>query len=981
MFPEFHRSRKQSSLEKLLLLLLTCTVTFGSAQNRYAVEYIGRAEGLPSLNIIAVNQDFQGLIWFAAFATGMIRYDGNSFFVVSNLPESNPRISTNKIYALTRDSKGNLWIGGETGLDILNPKTLAVRRRVPLPDCPDSVETPVSALFTDQNQDIWMSIPSRGVVIFPNGNLAQGKFVSELHSVKYINRSANGTLWILTESTLYRWVNGAPEKRYENPATSKFNPIIREIENEDGRFAGFRLINIDETTQPYRLNLHSDSVEPGEPEDGIITTTSPDISSRILATASPRSRSPLFNHSFRTFRDTAGLIWVAPQYGGVFKLKKAEMQFTKCPDLDGVSLRGMIEKPDGSIYIASYNGLFHYFPRTNKALWMFKTRLDIFFHLLEVRGDTLFAASESFGTGNFIMRGKGTFSLWPPGVSDGLGYYASLSLGKGWFLLGNHRLVRARASDWKIEQVATLPAAPAANTFCFTKDRDGRIWIGTTDGIFLLNADYSMAPCSLRNDFRLGPDSRINDVYQDKFGRMWFATHTYGLLCYDSLQHQLYAFNKNSGFASNEVYKILDSHNGNVLWVSTFSGLQCIQLNNNRVSLFTAYDGTSGDEFNTGSFLRASSGEFYLGGVRGLTHFNPADFHPAEHHSSPFISGINIEDIHSSNITHLNYPPQDTVIELNSGQNTLEFIYGSTNYFRRETRSYFVQMEGLDNKWAPMGTVHKIKYYHLPPGKYTFLLKVVESGFSTLDSPEDVYSVSIFIDEVFYKKSWFIALAISFFLIFIGYLLNLRIQRARREENLRKRIAADLHDDLGGNLSVISNLVHTIQRLKSKNQPFDAELEALLGMTKSAHSTISDIIWALDQRDNSNATLRQRMEDYSDRWLKAAGVKVHFSSNQGDHKPIKFSVKHQLLLVYKEILSNILKHTVTDSVDIRFNIVNQKDIDLRVINYFQERKKNVVSSGRGLTILRERIARLGGNVEIQTAEHSFEIHILVENGV
>lgn len=82
-----------------------------------------------------------------------------------------------------------------------------------------------------------------------------------------------------------------------------------------------------------------------------------------------------------------------------------------------------------------------------------------------------------------------------------------------------------------------------------------------------------------------------------------------------------------------------------------------------------------------------------------------------------------------------------------------------------------------------------------------------------------------------------------------------------------------------------------------------------------------------------------------------------------------------VLLVYKEILGNIVKHTFSEQVDIQFVVNPDKSINLRVRNLFSERKINVPSGGQGLSIIQEHMARIGGVLKVTALEKSFEVLI------
>jgi len=975
MFFKLHITRSIISIYTTILLHASVF-----SQTKYSIEYLGPLQGLPSLNIDAVAQDSQGLMWFASLGTGIIRYDGSNFKVYNQLPESKPRLTDNNVRDVLIDHKGRLWVAHHQGIDILQPNTLEIIQRIPLSSQDKRVQGLACSLNRDAFGDIWLATYNNGIFRFRNGDPEQMEWMGALPKVHYINVTANGTLYcISSNSGLNILKNGRFIPCFALKSDSKKNRSqLRPIENQDGILTGFREIWLHKPSRVFQFNSSPNLFEPGDPNDGISVFTSPEFSKKLLETASPLSKFPLFLHAFRIFKDNQGLVWVAMEYGGVFKLKYREVDFTTCPDLKGVSLRGMIEGPKGSIYISSYDGIFQYFPKLNRAKLVSNSK-NIYFNLAQLKGDTITTLSESEAIGNHILHRPKEFVRAPiADITKDVNFFASLPLSDEWILAGNQQLFRIRQKDLKTEKVCLIQdAKPTMLTMCFTRTKDGTIWIGSTEGVFMLSKEGTYEAPWLRNDHRLGSESRINDIFEDQNGRLWFATHNYGLICYDLTARQAISFDRETGFVSNETYKIASSQSGKILWVSTFLGLHCIELPSYKIHFFDEADGTSGSEFNTGSFLQTSDSVFYFGGVRGLTRFDPKDFMPNQHPPlRPIISEIFIEDVYSNVISTLSLPNRDTLLRLLNSQNTLEFHFGSNGYFRPQNNTYYVQLLHVDADWVTLGSSSTIKYYRLVPGQYTLRVKFKNSG-DNLNS--QIYAISFTIDQVFYKKWWFVALLGLLLIAAIFGIISLRKRRFRREEELRRAIAHDLHNTLGGKISSISNMIYLIDRLNKAGQPFQAELAQMMDSALKVHSTMSDVIWVLAQPLKIKSGLINRMKDYVDKWLKIAHIKVEFEHNiSSEENEVPFSVQHEILLVYKEILGNILKHTFSEKVQIHFMVNKDKSIDLIVQNFFKDRKKEAPSGGQGLNIIQEHISRIGGTLNIQEELDSFRVHIRFE---
>ena len=79
--------------------------TFYSPQ-RYSISYIYQ-----------MAEDHFGNVWLAS-GGGLLQYDGATFTVFDN---TNSRLNTNTVYAVTVDLANNLWVGTQSGLYVYNP--------------------------------------------------------------------------------------------------------------------------------------------------------------------------------------------------------------------------------------------------------------------------------------------------------------------------------------------------------------------------------------------------------------------------------------------------------------------------------------------------------------------------------------------------------------------------------------------------------------------------------------------------------------------------------------------------------------------------------------------------------------------------------------------------------------------------------------------------------------------------------------------
>ncbi len=222
----------------------------------------------------------------------------------------------------------------------------------------------------------------------------------------------------------------------------------------------------------------------------------------------------------------------------------------------------------------------------------------------------------------------------------------------------------------------------------------------------------------------------------------------------------------------------------------------------------------------------------------------------------------------------------------------------------------------------------------------------------------------------------FIALlfaAVSIFCFFVFYFF--KQQQQKKLEMFRQRVAADLHDEIGSNLN---NITRMAKGLKSNNDnhKINQGIDQLVKKSNHTIQSIVDVIWALDEEESKLGDLIEKMEAYLDS-IKSPheNIEINFKKNNiSNNIYLPMNTKHHLLMVFKEAINNIQKHTFPLSIIIEFKHKN-KNLNINIINTFQEKKENIHSTGRGLINIKRRIKDLGGVLNIVDNKNEFQIQI------
>ena len=235
--------------------------------------------------------------------------------------------------------------------------------------------------------------------------------------------------------------------------------------------------------------------------------------------------------------------------------------------------------------------------------------------------------------------------------------------------------------------------------------------------------------------------------------------------------------------------------------------------------------------------------------------------------------------------------------------------------------------------------------------------------------------ISLFItlewmSELSFPRVWItefgVILEILIFSLGLGY--RLRLQDKEKQiavDHLRKNISSDLHDDVG---TMLSGLSMQAQVLAYKASDKDKQsLHQISDISSRALDTMRDTVWAIDSRQDKFENLLDRMRNFAENMLFKSEINYNLRT-EGLEKEEKVlpNIRQQLYLIYKEAITNVLKHAQATHVDISL-IKSPKDIKLII-------KDNGVGitttnhSGLGLSNMEMRAKRLGGKLILESEE-------------
>ena len=188
------------------------------------------------------------------------------------------------------------------------------------------------------------------------------------------------------------------------------------------------------------------------------------------------------------------------------------------------------------------------------------------------------------------------------------------------------------------------------------------------------------------------------------------------------------------------------------------------------------------------------------------------------------------------------------------------------------------------------------------------------------------------------------------------------------EERERRKIATDLHDSVGQILAFSDRELGTLQKLAP--QELMKSVEEIRHHIKQAVKQTRTLTFDLSPPVLYDIGFEAAVEELAEQFSKERKIECNFESRDR-HKPLADPVKILLYRFIRELLTNVAKHSKAKLVRITSFGVND-DIQITVeddgrgFNISKLESKPGNSKGFGLFSIRERLAHIGGQLDIQS---------------
>ncbi len=215
--------------------------------------------------------------------------------------------------------------------------------------------------------------------------------------------------------------------------------------------------------------------------------------------------------------------------------------------------------------------------------------------------------------------------------------------------------------------------------------------------------------------------------------------------------------------------------------------------------------------------------------------------------------------------------------------------------------------------------------------------------------------------------SWLlILLFVASVVIGFGLYKRYRLKQQLKEVEIRNKIAADLHDDVGSTLSSIRMYSDIVKQQPNQTGTSIQLLDKISSNSKETIENMSDIVWMIKPGNDDFANIEDRMLNFANELCTPAGINFEMNKNSMlNGLKIPMEQRRDIYLIFKEAVNNAVKyshcHFIRTAIQLNENVLTMHISDDG--NGFDMAH---VRDGNGLANMQRRAATHKGNCKVHS---------------
>ena len=788
-------------------------------------------------------QDRRGFIWVAG-PQGLGRYDGTYFIFFRHSEDDPGSLSDDLLFNVFEDSRGDLWVTSDKGLNLMDRKTGRFLRFRHDPADPRSLSSDrIRAICEDKAGALWIGTRDAGVCRM---DPVTRQFTRFLHDPVDPNSPGSDEIWALCparDGKVWVGATGAGLDCYDPERGSwRHYPrseegsgglddrhywVIREsrdgkiwigsnrkglfsLDLSTGRFSRVNLREREAQEWDYRiLSLYEDRegiLWIGTEDAGLFRL---DPETRVLGrtVAAPGQAGGLSHNTVLSIiEDREGLLWFGTG-DGISLLNKKRFRFpvmqpdparTQESSAAGEVL-SLFEDRNGILWVGTAWGGISAWKRTNDSWARIPVARALSAQMMKVRVQAIAEDSRGdlwFGTSAGLFsysRRTGAFSAYfQPAAGTPTPPYGSVTalLGgrPGYLWVGSRE---GGFFEWDIrgEKPRFFPDIMAGRLSTvhinvLFVDRRGQLWAGT-EGNGIIRFDTRTLRWSeyphRSGDPRSVAANAVYAIAEDAIGRIWVGADS-GLYLFQADRDEWTRPAEDIGLSGRPVFAVVPDDQGNV-WMSSEKDLIKIHPESRLRRIYGPEDGLQGGRFGFGTALRCRNGEVVFGGAAGVNYFRPSEIRDNLYVPPVAVTSYNLSSPPET------IPILDRLEELTVPMSRLplRLRVSALSFSHPESQRFRARMTSPEDRVIELGSARILRLDVLKPGLNRFLF--FASNHDQVWNPEGV-ALSVLVRVPFWQSRTFqLALAV---LVAVSFWLWFRRRRRLQKQQLLHQIEGDL---------------------------------------------------------------------------------------------------------------------------------------------------------------------------------------------
>jgi signal transduction histidine kinase len=264
-----------------------------------------------------------------------------------------------------------------------------------------------------------------------------------------------------------------------------------------------------------------------------------------------------------------------------------------------------------------------------------------------------------------------------------------------------------------------------------------------------------------------------------------------------------------------------------------------------------------------------------------------------------------------------------------------------------------------ETSWTP-APQRSLSFANLAPGQYEFEVRAINDDRMYSKPATVIFSIA----APLWQRWWFISALLVLVAFTIYVFFRYRLTQLLELERMRTRIATDLHDDIGSNLTKISILSEIVKQRSNQDDKGNF-LTSIADISRESVSAMSDIVWSINPGKDSLLELTRRMRQYAEDLCQQSSLQLNFNSfeSSSDLK-LNADIRRNVYMIFKESLNNIVRHSKASEVWVDFGNKDHQLILLVRDDGAGFEGSLMGDGGNGLVNMQKRAAALKGEFDI-----------------